>query len=239
MVRSAAASANSSALAVAVVIRRDADAGSAVPMSSIGLPSMLVRRAAKPGCSSNSTALCSAAKSASVMVPTNSADIDRGSISIHGPLADRSADKQVIASLTNARCGRIVPKTRLCLARALLRSGRHGQASRARHPDQLMLRHTLRQNESGHASSGIGGTMGTTISFKRPDGKDASGYLAKPGRADAPGVVVIQEWWGLQDQIKGICDRFALAGYEALAPDLYAGTVVPYHDADAANREMS
>jgi carboxymethylenebutenolidase len=81
--------------------------------------------------------------------------------------------------------------------------------------------------------------MGTEITFKRPDGKDAPGYLAKPGRANAPGVVVIQEWWGLQDQIKGICDRFALAGYEALAPDLYAGTVVPYHDAEAANREMS
>ena len=46
----------------------------------------------------------------------------------------------------------------------------------------------------------------------------AAGYLAKAGRAKAPGVVVIQEWWGLQDQIKGICDRFALAGYEALAP---------------------
>ena len=81
--------------------------------------------------------------------------------------------------------------------------------------------------------------MGTKITFKRPDGKDASGYLAKAGRANAPGVVVIQEWWGLQDQIKGICDRFALAGYEALAPDLYAGTVVPYHDTEAANREMS
>jgi carboxymethylenebutenolidase len=81
--------------------------------------------------------------------------------------------------------------------------------------------------------------MGTNISFRRPDGKDAPGYLAKPARANAPGVVVIQEWWGLQDQIKGICDRFAAAGYEALAPDLYAGTVVPYHDADAANREMS
>jgi carboxymethylenebutenolidase len=81
--------------------------------------------------------------------------------------------------------------------------------------------------------------MGTNISFRRPDGKDAPGYLAKPARANAPGVVVIQEWWGLQDQIKGICDRLAAAGYEALAPDLYAGTVVPYHDADAANREMS
>jgi carboxymethylenebutenolidase len=81
--------------------------------------------------------------------------------------------------------------------------------------------------------------MGTRIAFKRPDGKDAAGYLAKPARANAPGVVVIQEWWGVQDQITGICDRLALAGYEALAPDLYNGVVVPYHDPDAANREMT
>jgi carboxymethylenebutenolidase len=83
------------------------------------------------------------------------------------------------------------------------------------------------------------GIMGTTVTFKQPDGKEASGYLAKAARANAPSVVVIQEWWGVQDQIKGICDRFAAAGYEALAPDLYAGTVVPYHDTDAANREMN
>ena len=51
--------------------------------------------------------------------------------------------------------------------------------------------------------------MGTKIRFTRPDGKEAEGYLAKPGRANAPGVVVIQEWWGLQDQIRGICDRYA------------------------------
>src|SRR5437764_15313742 len=81
--------------------------------------------------------------------------------------------------------------------------------------------------------------MGTKIVFKRADGKETAGYLAKAARANAPGVVVIQEWWGLQGQIKGICDRFAAAGYEALAPDLYAGTVVPYHDTDRANREMS
>jgi len=36
-------------------------------------------------------------------------------------------------------------------------------------------------------------------------------------------VVVIQEWWGLSDQIKGLTDRFALAGFDALAPDLYNG----------------
>ena len=81
--------------------------------------------------------------------------------------------------------------------------------------------------------------MGTKISFPRFDGKQAKGYLAKSAQANAPGVVVIQEWWGLQDQIRGICDRLALAGYEALAPDLYAGTVVPYHDREAAAREMN
>jgi carboxymethylenebutenolidase len=81
--------------------------------------------------------------------------------------------------------------------------------------------------------------MGTSITFKRPDGKDAGGYLANAARGDAPGVVVIQEWWGLQEQIKGMCDRFARAGFDALAPDLYKGTVVPYHDTDAAGREMN
>src|SRR3982074_3226483 len=80
-------------------------------------------------------------------------------------------------------------------------------------------------------------TMGTHITFKRRDGKDANGYLANAARGDAPGVVVIQEWWGLQEQIKGLCDRFALAGCDALAPDLYAGVVVPYHDMDAANEQ--
>ena len=80
--------------------------------------------------------------------------------------------------------------------------------------------------------------MGTKIGFSRPDGKEATGYLPKAGAAGAPGVIVIQEWWGLQDQIKGICDRLALAGYEALAPDLYGGVAVPYHDADAATKEM-
>lgn len=81
--------------------------------------------------------------------------------------------------------------------------------------------------------------MGTTITYPCPNGKEASGYLAKAGSAKAPGVIVVQEWWGLQDQIKGIVDRLALAGYDALAPDLYRGTVVPYHDTAKANAEMS
>ncbi|HEX2200250.1 MAG TPA: dienelactone hydrolase family protein [Burkholderiales bacterium] len=61
-------------------------------------------------------------------------------------------------------------------------------------------------------------------SFKRPDGKSVEGYLAEPsGGAAAPGVVVIQEWWGLNEQIRGVADRLAKLGYRALVPDLYRG----------------
>jgi carboxymethylenebutenolidase len=81
--------------------------------------------------------------------------------------------------------------------------------------------------------------MGTAITFARADGKETKGYLAKAGTDHAPGIVVIQEWWGLQDQIRGICDRLARAGYEALAPDLYGGVTVDYHDSAKADREMS
>lgn len=80
--------------------------------------------------------------------------------------------------------------------------------------------------------------MGTDITFKRADGRDVPGYLSNPANCKAPSVIVIQEWWGVCDQIKGLCDRFSLAGFGALAPSLYDGRVVPYHDRDAAGREM-
>lgn len=64
--------------------------------------------------------------------------------------------------------------------------------------------------------------MGNMISFNRPDGQAVQGYLAEsPGARGA--VVVIQEWWGLNDQIRGVADRIAHAGYTALVPDLYRG----------------
>ena len=66
------------------------------------------------------------------------------------------------------------------------------------------------------------GTSGTTIEFQRPDGQPVSGYLADAGPA-SPAVVVIQEWWGLNDQIRGVADRLAAAGFTALVPDLYRG----------------
>lgn len=66
--------------------------------------------------------------------------------------------------------------------------------------------------------------MGRSVSFTRPDGQALSGYLAEPAQpASAPGLVVIQEWWGLNDQIRGVADRMAAAGYRALVPDLYRG----------------
>jgi len=68
--------------------------------------------------------------------------------------------------------------------------------------------------------------MGTMISCQRPDGQNVNGYLAEPaGGASAPGIVVLQEWWGLNDQIKGVADKLAAAGYRALVPDLYRGKV--------------
>jgi carboxymethylenebutenolidase len=77
--------------------------------------------------------------------------------------------------------------------------------------------------------------MGAIIDFARPDGGRTKGYLAAAGQG-RPGIVVIQEWWGLNDQICGVADRFARAGYNALAPDLYQGrvTAVP----DEANHLM-
>jgi len=68
--------------------------------------------------------------------------------------------------------------------------------------------------------------MGQMISYKRPDGGSVNGYLAEPkGGSAAPAMVVIQEWWGLNDQIKGVADKLAGAGYRALVPDLYRGKV--------------
>src|SRR5260370_40124619 len=63
---------------------------------------------------------------------------------------------------------------------------------------------------------------GKMVKFSSNGGR-GSGYLAIPDRGTGPGVLVIQEWWGLVDHIKDVCDRFANEGYVALAPDLYHG----------------
>ena len=64
--------------------------------------------------------------------------------------------------------------------------------------------------------------MGAMVEFAA-NGRTTNGYLATPAAGSGPGVVVIQEWWGLVPHVKDVADRFAGEGFVALAPDLYHG----------------
>ncbi len=89
--------------------------------------------------------------------------------------------------------------------------------------------------------------MGDTVEFQS-NGSTASGYLAAAS-GGGPGVIVIQEWWGLVPHITDVCDRFAAAGFTALAPDLFRGETTTEPDeagklmmalnVDRAVRDMS
>src|SRR3954449_5731746 len=68
------------------------------------------------------------------------------------------------------------------------------------------------------------------------DGSTAHGYLATPASGRGPGVVVVQEWWGLDDHMAEVVDRLGSEGFVALAPDLFGGRVA--HDSDEAGRLM-
>lgn len=62
------------------------------------------------------------------------------------------------------------------------------------------------------------------------NGRQTDGYLARPATEPAPGVIVVQEWWELNENIKAIADRFAAEGFVALAPDLYHGKLTSEPD---------
>jgi len=79
--------------------------------------------------------------------------------------------------------------------------------------------------------------VGETIEFAS-NGNTASGYLATPPGGRGPGLIVIQEWWGLNPQIKRTADRFAAEGFVALAPDLYRGELAQHDEMDKAGRLM-
>lgn len=79
--------------------------------------------------------------------------------------------------------------------------------------------------------------MGSMIEFAC-SGRSYSGYLAPSASGSGPGVVVLQEWWGLVGHIKDVADRFAEAGFTALAPDLYEGKTADEPD-DAASLFMA
>jgi carboxymethylenebutenolidase len=82
--------------------------------------------------------------------------------------------------------------------------------------------------------------MGQMIEFKS-NGIDARGYLCVPESGSGPGVIVIQEWWGLDSGIKDMADRLAAAGFVALVPDLYHGELAAHDEMepDRAAQDMS
>lgn len=79
--------------------------------------------------------------------------------------------------------------------------------------------------------------MSQTVEF-RSNGTVASGYLATPPEGSGPGVLVIQEWWGLDSGIKEMTDRLGAAGFVALAPDLYHGALAGHTEMDKAEQLM-
>ena len=79
--------------------------------------------------------------------------------------------------------------------------------------------------------------MGSMVQFAS-NGGTAGGYLASPSAGRGPGVLVIQEWWGLIEQVKGTADMFAREGFNALAPDFYHGKSAQIGEPDAAQKLM-
>jgi carboxymethylenebutenolidase len=79
--------------------------------------------------------------------------------------------------------------------------------------------------------------MGETVEFAS-NGNDASGYLARPSGGSGPGVIVIQEWWGVDESLRQQADRLASGGFTALAPDLYHGEVAGHDEMDKASQLM-
>jgi len=79
--------------------------------------------------------------------------------------------------------------------------------------------------------------MGETVQF-RSNGSTASGYLVTPPSGSGPGVLVIQEWWGLDSGIKEMADRLGREGFVALAPDLYHGELAGHDEMDKASHLM-
>jgi carboxymethylenebutenolidase len=80
--------------------------------------------------------------------------------------------------------------------------------------------------------------MGDMVDFKS-NGDTARGYLAVPASGSGPGVIVVQEWWGLNPQMKGVADKLAGEGFVALAPDLYRGELAEHDEMDKAGHLMT
>jgi carboxymethylenebutenolidase len=80
--------------------------------------------------------------------------------------------------------------------------------------------------------------MAENVSFAS-NGNSADGYLALPASGSGPGIILVQEWWGLNPQVKRMADRFAGDGFVVLAPDLYHGELATHDEMDKAAHLMN
>jgi carboxymethylenebutenolidase len=79
--------------------------------------------------------------------------------------------------------------------------------------------------------------VGSLVEFAS-NGATVGGYLSQPASGKGPGIVVVQEWWGLDQSLKIMVDRLGEAGFVALAPDLYRGELAAHHEVDKASQLM-
>ncbi len=77
-----------------------------------------------------------------------------------------------------------------------------------------------------------------TVTITTAGGRKVSGALGLPAKTPAPAMLLIHEWWGLNDQIKTMAAEFAREGYVALALDMYGGQLAPAGDREAAQKLM-
>src|SRR6478736_8516912 len=80
--------------------------------------------------------------------------------------------------------------------------------------------------------------MAETVEFPS-NGSTARGYLARPASGSGPGVLVVQEWWGVESGIRDAADLLAEAGFTALCPDLYHGELAEHTEMDKAAELMN
>jgi carboxymethylenebutenolidase len=84
----------------------------------------------------------------------------------------------------------------------------------------------------------MGSSTGEMVTFAS-NGTEARGHLALPESGSGPGLLVIQEWWGLNSQMKGVAEFLATKGFVALAPDLYHGELAGHDEMDKAGELMT
>lgn len=96
----------------------------------------------------------------------------------------------------------------------------------AEYADAMSKEHADETPTPSGAADGepAGEVTSETVTYATVDGNEVQGYLARPaGMDDAPGLIVIHEWWGLNDNVRKMADKLAGEGYTALAVDLYNG----------------